>query len=216
MNAQTHDTELLHLDCFEPRIVKPSINADPIPVGALPITEDEARRLFADTGVPYEESFKPVSSETAMEHFEKRIIPALAHLGFMGVNPLPDIRVLADWSKTDNEDIADIEYPAFIFPDFMEEDELEHMLDVSLLNGLDGELPMTLGRIPLAAFSALFSTWMVAVDKSTSAHRRYKDKFTGQHIRFILHADYNHVEAFANKDLFIALDDAIQCFMHGR
>lgn len=216
MNANATETELLHLTSFEPRIVKPAINADPIPLGALPITEDEARQLFAATGVPYEESFKPVSPENAMEHFEKRIIPAMAHLGFMGVNPLPDIRVLADWSKTDNEDISDIEYLPFIFPDFMEEDELEHLIDMSLLNSLEGELPMTLGRIPLAAFSALFSTLMVAVDKSTSAHRRYKDKFTGQNIRFILHADYNNVEAFANKDLVIALDDAIQCFMHGR
>ncbi|MHB8225051.1 hypothetical protein [Acidithiobacillus sp.] len=192
------------------------VNDLPVPKDALPFTEDEARQLCALA----DKSYRPVPMEKERLRIilADRILSAFEHLLFLGIEKQPIIQVLAPWAKA-NPDVvaaAPVRYPDFVPPDNMTIEEVEEFMDIALENALDGEIPCTLGRIGLNAFGALFCTTVAMINKSTTAHRRYKNEFVGQRIRLIFHAEYDHVEMFADADLVAAMDDSVKHYLRGR
>lgn len=184
---------------------------------ALPITEYMCRVVCAETGCPFDFlSRAPMSKGRLRAHLERQILPAIKrHLAFMGVAALPRIQVVGDGFPLPHG-VSLIRYPAYVHPDGLSDDEFTDWLDISLTNAAEGELPGTIGQVPIDLASALFCNTLAMVDASTTAHRRYKNKFSGAQIHLIFHLDYNHAEVFFPEDLLVALNDGAQCYLRGR
>ena len=184
---------------------------------AVPVTEELCRKLYAASDLSFDAAQKPVKKDRVRAYLERQILPALAkHLKFMGVEALPKIQIVAPMAPAP-AGIFPIRYAPYVAPaDMPSEDSINALLDTALTNAAEGEIPCTLGQVPIAAFSALFCQLVAMVDKSTTAHRRYKNKFAGEHIRLVFHLEYNHAEMFVSEDLTEALDEGVKCYLQGR
>ncbi|MHB1642160.1 MAG: hypothetical protein ACYCS8_05815 [Acidithiobacillus sp.] len=189
----------------------------PVPESPLPFTEDEGRQLCALADKSYRSV--PMEKWRLEIILRDRILPAFEYLMFLGIEKLPEIQVLAPWANGHLDVMypaAPIRYPDFVPPDDTTMEELEELMDIALENAMDGEIPCTLGRIGLNAFGALFCTTVAMINNSPTAHRRYKDEFVGQRIRLIFHAEYDHVEMFADADLVEAMNESVKHYLRGR
>jgi hypothetical protein len=181
----------------------------PIQPEALPVTEEQCRKMYAAADLSFDAAAKkPIEKDRLRAYLEYQILPAIKkHLNFLGVDTHPKIQVVAPWSSS-TAGITPIRYAP--------SDDFGTLLDTSLRNAREGELPCTVGQVPIAAFSSIFCHVAAMIDKSTTAHRRYKNRFTGEHIRLIFHPDYNHVEMFVPEDLADALGESAKCYLQGR
>lgn len=183
----------------------------------LPITEYMCRSVCAETGCSFDSlSRSPMSKGRLRAHLERQILPAMKkHLAFMGVEALPVIQIVGEGFPMP-DGVSPIRYPAYVHPDGLSDDEFTDWLDISLTNAAEGELPGTIGQVPIDLFSPLFCNTLAMADASTTAHRRYKNKFPVAQIRLVFHLEYNHAEVFFPEDLLAALDDGAQCYLRGR
>jgi len=188
----------------------------PLPVNSQFITEPRCRRLYAKLGRDFDlEAAKPVAPEHLYAILERQILPAVKHWAFMGIERLPKIGVVAPWSKDTGGNIP-MRYAGPILTDDVGADELGTMLDAAVVNAQYGEIPMTLGHVPIPMFSEIFCIIVRSIDQSTVAHRRFSDRFTGESLRFVFHPEYNHAELFVSPDLSEAIYKGMCWFVAGK
>jgi len=189
---------------------------EPLPVNSQFITEMRCRRLYTKLGRDFDvEAAKPVAPDHLHAIIERQILPATKLFGFMGLEPLPKIGVVALWSK-DNGGNTPMRYPLPFIANEVEEDELNSMLDTAVINANSGEVPMTLGHVPIPMFSEIFCIVARSVDQSTTAHRRFKNRFVGESLRFVFHPEYNHAELYVSPDLSQAIYEGMCGFAAGK
>ncbi len=204
-------------DDIHEEIQRPAQNDTKFAGSAFPITEDFARSVYARAGVSYDADIgRPMTSTGIREALEKQILPAMKHLRFMGINPMPEVHIIAPWSTTNNAGIRDIRYPEYAPMESLLPEEMDDLLDTAMTNAGEGELPGTLGHVTLNAFAEAFSTFLSMVGHSTTAHRRFKNAFPCRQVVLIFHAERNLVEMFLPFDVLKALDDSVKAFLNGR
>ena len=90
-------------DDIHEEIQRPAQNDMKFHGSAFPITEDFARAVYERSGISYDADIeRPMTSAGIREALEKQILPALKHLRFTGINPMPEIHIIAPWSTTDD------------------------------------------------------------------------------------------------------------------
>lgn len=198
-------------------IQRPAQNDTKFAGSAFPITEDFARSVYKRSDFSYDADIgRPMTSTGIREALEKQILPAMKHLRFMGINPMPEVHIIAPWSTTDNEDIQDIRYTEYVPLESLFSDEIDDLVETAMTNAGEGELPGTLGHVTLNAFAESLSTFLSMVGRSTTAHRRFKNAFPCRQVVLIFHAERNHVEMFLPFDVLKAFDDSVKAFLNGR
>ncbi len=196
-----------------------SVDDSALQPDALPITEEQCRKLYAACDLSFDATArKSIKNDRVRAHLEHQILPALVkHLKFMGVEALPKIQIVSTGASMPGcASPIRIRYAPYVAPWDMSSEYLDDLLDTALTNAHEGELPCTLGQVPIPAFSAICCQIVAMVDKSTTAHRRYKNKFAGERIRLVFHPEYNHAEMFVSEDLAEALDESVKCYLQGR
>jgi len=189
---------------------------EPLPVNSQFITELLCRSLYLDMGLAFDaEAAKPIVRDHLHAIIERQILPATKLFGFMGLELLPRIGVVALWSR-DSGGNNPLRYPLPCLTDDVDEDELNTMLDTAVINANPGEIPMTLGHVPIPMFSEIFCIVARSVDGSTTAHRRFKNRFVGESLRFVFHPEYNHAELFVSTDLSQAIYEGMCGFAAGK
>jgi hypothetical protein len=199
-----------------PELEKRPADNRPIQPDALPITEEHCRRLYAASDLSYAAAQKPIERDRLRAYLEYQIIPAIKkHLKFMGVEALPKIQIVTPDAPMPGA--YPIRYPASsaALADMSPEDT-DLALDIALTNAAEGEIPCTFGHVPIPAFSAIFCHVAAMIDKSTTAHRRYKNRFTGERIRLVFHLEYNLAEMFVPYDFADALDESVKAYLRGK
>jgi hypothetical protein len=187
-----------------------------LPVNSQFVTEMRCRRLYARLGRDFDvEAAKPVAPDHLHAIIERQILPATRLFGFMGLEPLPKIGVVALWSK-DSGGNNPMRYSRPILTDEVDDDELDSLLDTAVINANPGEIPMTLGHVPIPMFSEIFCIVARSVDQSTTAHRRFKDRFAGESLRFVFHPEYNHAELYVSPELSQAIYEGMCGFAAGK
>jgi len=187
-----------------------------LPVNAQFISEMRCRRLYAKMGRDFDaEAAKPVVRDHLPAIIERQILPAVKLFDFMGVETLPQIGVVALWSK-DSGGNNPMHYSRPFTADVVDDEDLDGMLDTATLNANRGEVPMTLGHVPIPMFSEIFCIVARSVDQSTTAHRRFKNRFVGESLRFVFHPDYNHAELFVSPELSQAIYEGMCGFAAGK
>lgn len=185
----------------------------PLPANSHIMTEGKYRSACAERGQDFDlEANRPVVPEHLYTLLERQILPAVKCFGFMGVEPLPRIGVIAPWSM-DNGGNVSIRYAGPIF--INRSDTRGSMLDTALTNAKQGEIPMTLGHVPIPMFSVSLCAIARAVECSTIAHRRFNNRFAGESLRFVFHPEYNHAEFFVSSELSEAIYKGMCWFMSG-
>jgi len=191
-----------------------SVLRGPLPANSHIMTEGKYRSACAERGQDFDlEADRPVVPEHLYALLERQILPAVKCFGFMGVEPLPRIGVIAPWSR-DNGGNVPIRYAGPIFAD-RRSDELASILDTAFTNAKNGEVPMTLGHVPIPMFSKSLCAIARAVECSTIAHRRFSNHFAGESLRFVFHPEYNHAELFVSRELSQAIYKGMCWFMSG-
>ena len=204
-------------DDIHEEIQRPAQNDMKFHGSAFPITEDFARAVYERSGISYDADIeRPMTSAGIREALEKQILPALKHLRFMGINPMPEIHIIAPWSTTDNAGLQTIRYPEYAPMESLLPEEMDDLLDTAMINAGEGELPGTLGHVTLNAFAESISTFLSMVGRSTTAHRRFKNAFPCRQVVLIFHAERNFVQMFLPFDVLKALDDSVKAFLNGR
>ena len=217
-NTETFDPDSVINFSEMPPLRKPKANMaskEPLPVNSQFITEIRCRSLYARMGLDFDlQAAKPISRDHLYTLLERQIRPAVKCFDFMG-KPLPKVGVVAHWSK-DTDGNVSMHYAGPILTDDVDEDELNAMLDTALINANRGEIPMTLGHVPIPLFAQIFCIVAQSVDQSTTAHRRFKNRFTGESLRFVFHPDYNHAELFVSPKLSQAIYESMCGFAAGK
>jgi hypothetical protein len=200
-----------------PELARRPVDDSTLQPDALPITEDQCRKLYAACDLSFDAAArKSLKNDRVRAHLEHQILPALAkHLKFMGVESIPKIQIVSPGGLMPGG-ISPIRYSPYVAPGDMPSEDVDELLDTALTNADEGELPCTIGQVPIPAFSAIFCHIVAMADKSTTAHRRYKNKFSGERIRLVFHTEYNHAEMFVPEDLAKALDESVKCYLRGR
>lgn len=194
---------------------RPEKNEAPRNRDVFPFTQADAALLLSASGTECQQSvLAPLSKSLFAVLMTEEFLPALRRLEFMGIDPMPEVHVFASWSDTDNTGIETIRYPLYL--DLSDEDERDAAFDRAVTNTRDDEIPLTVGRVPPMLFFRAFCHAAIKTDCSTSAHRRYKNCFPGTQFHLIVDADYNNVELHVHEPVAAAMNDAVQCFIHGR
>jgi len=204
-------------DLPEPTKPKPDAALKgPLPVNSQFITEMRCRRLYTKLGRDFDaEAAKPVAPDHLHAIIERQILPAVKLFDFMGLEPLPRIGVVALWSR-DSGGNNPMRYSRPFLTDDVDDDELDSLLDTAITNANRGEVPMTLGHVPIPMFSQIFCIVARSVDQSTTAHRRFKNRFIGESLRFVFHPEYNHAELFVSPELSQAIYEGMCGFAAGK
>lgn len=166
---------------------RPPHNNDPLPAEKLfPITGQGVENVRR-THVPRVED-RPLLKHEVQHVLKYAIFPLLFNdLGFLGLEK-PDIRIRASWMPKVEEIPAD-----------------------------DEDMPaVTEGRVQILPFVLVFAWICRMVGASTTAHRRYKNAFQGQRIRFVFDADNNDVQMYMTDELREALEDGYRAWFRGR
>lgn len=212
--AEFEDIERL---AAAPELARRPVNDSALQPDALPVTEELCRKLYAASDLSFDAAAKkPIKKDRVRAYLEHQILPAITkHLKFMGVEALPKIQLVAPKAPTP-DGIFPIRYAPYVAPADLPVKDFDALLDTALTNAVEGELPCTLGQVPIPAFSALFCQIVAMADKSTTAHRRYKNKFAGEQIRLVFHLEYNHAEMFVSEDLTDALGVSVNAYLQGK
>lgn len=211
MEFETHYAEVAHWIQQE----QPEKNNNPVPRDAFPFTQIDSDFIIKFSGTEGQRNFTtPMSKPLFAEIMTEEFLPALRALEFMGIDPIPEVHVFADWSTTDNTDIKAIRYPRGLC--LMDMDGRDAAFDIALANSIHPELPMTVGHVSPLPFFRYFCHIAAKTVCSTSAHRRYKDRLPGAKFHLIVHTDDNHVELHVDGLVMAAMNDAVECFSRGR
>lgn len=167
----------------------PILNA---PSRLLPFNGDQANALDENgqLGADLTHAHSRVSQAYLKTMIPMCLFQALEHLNFMAMNrENADIQIQADWMP---EGVYDDQ------PD-RPDDLREYTEDVSI-----------------AGFFALFFILCVTVDASTTAHRRFKNKFSDQRVFIILDADKNRAHLWMDPKLADALNAGFEAWTRAK